>query len=270
MLGTVTASPSGVLVAFGAGILSFLSPCVLPLVPGYLSLVTGLSAAAVESGQARRAVLRGIGGFVAGFTLVFVVLGAVASSLGHALVTHREGLRLVSGVVVIAFGAVLILAALPAGVWRRAGAGASSAAASVVQERRFEVQVGRLGPFAAPVLGMAFAFAWTPCIGPVLGAVLTLAASSATVVGGVVLLLAYSMGLAVPFVLSGFAVARVAGATRRYGRALSWLQGLGGVVLVVFGVLLLTNQVSWLSTQFSQLLSWLHLGRLTTSELGWA
>jgi cytochrome c-type biogenesis protein len=263
----VTASAGGLLAAFGAGMLSFLSPCVLPLVPGYLSVMTGLSVAEMSDGRSdvRRRVLLATAGFIAGFTIVFVALGATASAVGHALVAHKGTLAVVSGWCIIAFGSLLVLLSLPAGFWRRLGPRASSSVARIAGERRFEVTVARLGPFAAPVLGMAFAFAWTPCIGPVLGSVLALAAANSTVTGGIVLLLAYSLGLALPFVLCGLGVARLAETIRRSGRLLALLQGVGGVVLIIFGILLVTHEVAWLADQFTRLLDWLHLSRLTQS-----
>ncbi len=265
MFGSVTLSPSGLLVAFGAGIASFLSPCVLPLVPGYLSMVTGLSTTTMGQPNHRGAVFKGIAGFIAGFTVVFVLLGAAASSIGKALLHHKTALAHVSGIIVICFGLALLLSALPAGVWTRLGARGSSAAISVTRERRFSLAAVRIGPIGGLILGAAFAFAWTPCIGPVLGAVLTLAANSSTVLGGMALLTAYSLGLAVPFVAAGFGVDKVATFSRRHGRALVLLQGIGALVLIGFGILLLTDQVGWLSSKFSSLLSWLHLTSLTTS-----
>ena len=189
----ISADPAGVLVAFGAGILSFVSPCVLPLVPGYVSMVSGLSAAELEAGgdgttpsAALRPVLRGIGLFVAGFTVVFVALGATASSIGRLLDAHEITLAHVSGAVIIVLGAVMLLGALPARVWAHAGAG--HARRGVPGDRRAALRrAARRGSalWAAPVMGMAFAFAWTPCIGPVLGVVLGLAATMATLPGPV-------------------------------------------------------------------------------------
>ncbi len=262
----ISANLAGVVAAFGAGIVSFLSPCVLPLVPGYLSMMTGLSAGALEEAEGSPKVLGPIAGFIAGFTVIFVILGASASSIGAVLRRHEVVLQSISGVIVIGFGLLLIISSLPAGMWRRAGSQASSAVAAVVQERRVDLgRLRRVGIWTAPVLGMAFAFAWTPCLGPILGSVLALASTTATLLGGIVLLFAYSMGLAVPFVASGFAVSRVTGAARRFGRAMAILQGVGGVILVAFGILLVTHQVSWLSSQVNQLLIWLHLNHLVNS-----
>ena len=228
-------------------------------------MVTGLSTTTMGQPNHRGAVFKGIAGFIAGFTVVFVLLGAAASSIGKALVQHKTTLAHVSGIIVICFGLALLLSALPAGVWTRLGARGSSAAISVTRERRFSLAAVRIGPIGGLILGAAFAFAWTPCIGPVLGAVLTLAANSSTVLGGMALLTAYSLGLAVPFVAAGFGVEKVATFSRRHGRALVLLQGIGALVLIVFGILLLTDQVGWLSSKFSSLLSWLHLTSLTTS-----
>jgi len=325
-MGVVTADPLGVLVAFGAGILSFLSPCVLPLVPGYLSMVSGLSAAELgavgrtptvvsqvevggplgdplggplgdplggpltgglavavadpvtevaSGGAARnRSALRpsrppaplvgGIVGFIAGFTVVFVGLGAAASGLGHLLGSHRPVLTTVSGAVVVALGAVLLVGALPAGVWTRLGAGTAGHVSRLTGERRFHVRPSELGVWAAPVMGMAFAFAWTPCIGPVLATVLGLASTRATLGGGVVLLLAYSLGLGVPFLVTGLAFGRLTRVLARARRGIWVVHVVTGGILVAFGILLLGDQIGWVSAQFSDLLNHLGLHRLTT------
>jgi cytochrome c-type biogenesis protein len=310
--GLITADPLGVLVAFGAGILSFLSPCVLPLVPGYLSMITGLSASELEavgpvpvrspprvpvavgalsgagadssgdSGPVGPALadaappedsaapplaplLRGIALFVGGFTIVFVALGAAASGLGHLLGVHKQALTLVAGGVVVALGAVLLVGALPAGFWARIGSGRAAFVGRLIGDRRFEVRPSALGVWAAPIMGMAFAFAWTPCIGPVLAAVLGLAATRSTLGGGVVLLFAYSLGLGVPFLVTGLAFGRLTTVYARARRALWVVHLLAGGILVAFGVLLLAGQLGWLSAQFSDLLNHLGLHRLTSS-----
>ena len=166
---------------------------------------------------------------------------------------------------IIVLGAVLVLGALPARVWAHAGSGTIGVVSRLTGERRFDVRPSTLGAWAAPVMGMAFAFAWTPCIGPVLGVVLGLAAHTGSLPGGVLLLFAYSLGLAVPFVLAGLAFGRL---TATLARARHWLGAVelvAGIVLIVFGVLLLTDNVSWVSTQLSNLLNDVGLGRLSRS-----
>ena len=289
-LATIHADPLGILVAFGAGMLSFLSPCVLPLVPAYLGMVSGLSAAelqalratpspapapvgaaasgpAPEEGDAdaplpaevlrahRSRLLRGILFFIAGFSVVFTVLGASASAVGRLLLTHQRPLEVVSGVLIILFGGVLV--AMAAGV---------ALPMALSGERRFSVRPSALGAWAPPVMGMAFAFAWTPCIGPVLGSVLALAAGTGgSASGGIVLLLAYSAGLGVPFLLTGLAFGRMTDLLARVQERLRIVDLVGGIVLVVFGVLLVTGNVDVLSAHISRWLQDLHLGRLSTS-----
>jgi cytochrome c-type biogenesis protein len=314
---TIAPDPLGVLVAFGAGILSFVSPCVLPLVPGYVSMVSGLSAAeltatkrmapsggvatsalpapgAVELPLAparpgtagvsvvtapplapaetpapvpvsMRPVLRGIGLFIAGFTVVFVALGAAASGIGRLLVSHKETLTHVSGFVVILLGLVLLVGVVPAGFWARVGAGPLGVLTRITGARRFDVRPSTLGTWAAPVMGMAFAFAWTPCIGPVLAVVLGLAEHNGSLAGGVLLLFAYSLGLAVPFLLAGLAFGRLTSVIARARRGLWLVEAVGGTVLVVFGILLVTDHLGWISTQFTTLLDHIGLKRLSTS-----
>jgi cytochrome c-type biogenesis protein len=249
---TISADPLGILVAFGAGMLSFLSPCVLPLVPGYVSMVSGLSAA--ELGDDHRpapgAVLPGVLLFVAGFTVVFTALGAGASAVGRLLLSHQRTLDIAAGVVVVVLG-----------LWL-AGVGTPRLALS---ERRFHPRPSVLGRWAPPVMGMAFAFGWTPCIGPVLGGVLGLAAKSHTLASGVVLLVAYSLGLGVPFLATGLAFGRLTALFARVRRRLRAVDLLAGVALVAFGALLLTNELHLVSSAVSSVLRDVGLGRLTVS-----
>jgi len=310
LVATIAPDPLGVLVAFGAGILSFLSPCVLPLVPGYVSMVSGLSAAELTATRlavagadvtaapaapalapalapatltttatlttattltttttaaTMRPMVRGIALFIAGFTVVFVALGAAASGIGHLLVSHKEALTHASGFVVILLGIVLLLGAAPARVWSRIGTGPLGVVSRITGERRFDVRPSTLGTWAAPVMGMAFAFAWTPCIGPVLAVVLGLAEHNGSLAGGVLLLFAYSLGLAVPFVIAGLAFGRLTTVIARARRGLWLVEVVGGVVLVAFGVVLVTDHMAWISTQFSTLLDHLGLSRLSRS-----
>ncbi len=249
---TISADPLGVLVAFGAGMLSFLSPCVLPLVPAYVSMVSGLSAAEIEAGERHTVapLLRGMLGFIAGFTIVFTALGAAASGLGHVLLDHQRGFVIAAGVVIVVLG-----------VWLT-GVGTPRL---FLQERRFHPRASRLGAWAPPVMGMAFAFGWTPCIGPVLGGVLGLAATRATLASGLVLLVAYSLGLGVPFLATGLAFGHLTEVLARVRRRLGVVNAVAGVMLVLFGVLLLTGNLHWVTSAVSSALSAIGLGRLTVS-----
>ena len=297
-MATIAPDPLGVLVAFGAGILSFLSPCVLPLVPGYVSMVSGLSAAELNASRTAaaggltataatatatvaatatatatataapvtmRPMLRGIGLFIAGFTVVFVALGAAASGIGHLLASHKETLTHVSGFIVILLGLVLLLGTVPSRFWARLGDGPLGVLSRITGERRFDVRPSTLGTWAAPIMGMAFAFAWTPCIGPVLAVVLGLAEHNGSLAGGVLLLFAYSLGLAVPFLVAGLAFGRLTSVIARARRGLWTVEVIGGVILVVFGVLLVTDNLGWISSEFSSLLDHIGLSRLSTS-----
>ena len=221
--------------AFGAGVLSFISPCVLPLVPGYLSLMSGMTGAELADarGVDQRRVLRSTLLFVAGFTVVFVALGASASAVGDLLFEHRRGLNQITGAIVIVMGLFLAGVASPR---------------VLNAEKRFHVSPRKLGPYAAPVMGMAFAFGWTPCIGPVLSGVLTLAANEGTVTKGAALLLIYSAGLGLPFVLSGLGLARLQGTfawIKRHYRAINIVSG---ALLAAFGVLLFTNKMTLIAS----------------------
>jgi len=248
----VASSPLGFGGAFGAGTASFLSPCVLPLVPGYLSLMSGVGATdlvvATRTDQSK--VLRATLLFVTGFTLVFVALGATASTIGQQLKVHQAGLDQVAGAAIIAMGLLLAGVVTPAFLQR---------------ERRFHVLPSELGAWAPPIMGMAFAFGWSPCIGPALGAVLTLASSEDTLARGVALLVCYSLGLGVPFIAAGVAFGRLAAVfawVKRHFRAVNLASG---VVLMAFGVMLLTNNVHYLSTFFINLLDKVGLQRLSSS-----
>jgi cytochrome c-type biogenesis protein len=251
-------SPVGFVVAFGAGIISFLSPCVLPLVPAYLSMMSGVSSAELaaptrENGGARpdsRRMLRATLLFVAGFTVVFAALEATASGLGQALRSHEHLLNEIAGLVIIAAG--LMFAGLLRPAW-------------LLRERRWHVAPSQLGEWAAPVMGMAFAFGWTPCIGPVLAAVLSLASDTHTLGRGEAMLVAYSLGLGVPFVVAGLAFGRLTGVFRFARAHLRAINVVSGLLLAGLGVLLLTDNLHVLSTWFSDVLNALGLARLSTS-----
>jgi cytochrome c-type biogenesis protein len=242
----------GIVFAFLAGLASFVTPCVLPLVPGYLALVSGVSVAELRDGDAvdTGRVLRSTLLFVAGFTFVFVALGASASALGSFLYDYSGAFDRIAGIAVIVMGLFV--------------AGVVSPPA-LMAERRFHVPVSRLGALAPPLMGMAFAFGWTPCIGPILGAVLTQAESEATLGRGVTLLFAYSLGLGVPFVYTGLAFGRMTTVFAWVRRHLRVINVVSGLALVVFGVLLLTNNVTSMSNKLIDVFDFLHLGALSRS-----
>jgi len=223
-------------VAFGAGLISITSPCCLPLLPGYLGYLSGLSARELEANR-RRTVAAALL-FVSGFSAVFIALGATASVVGALLLANRLAVAHVAGIFILVMGIVLLLEGRigllsRGGDWSRWSAG------------------GTL--WSAPVLGAAFAITWTPCIGPVLGAILALAGTTAALGQGVALLAAYSLGLAVPFVALSLSVPKVHTLLRRLGRAPALMQGAAGALLVVMGVLLVTDR--WLPL-ISPVLAW--------------
>ena len=248
--GLVAHSPLGFAVAFGAGVASFLSPCVLPLVPSYLSLMSGVGTSQLTGATRtdQRRLLQATLLFVAGFTLVFVAFEAGASTVGQVLRDHQVILNRVAGAVIIAMGLAFAGLVKPAFLER---------------EHRLPVSPSKLGSWAPPVMGMAFAFGWSPCIGPALAAVLSLASDQQTLARGELMLLSYSLGLGVPFVAAGVAFGRMAGVfawVRRHFRAVNLVSGL---VLAAFGVLLLTDTVHYLSSFFINLLDHIGLQRLS-------
>jgi cytochrome c-type biogenesis protein len=225
------AASVGITLSFTAGLLSFLSPCVLPLIPSYVSFITGMSLEDVQ--RSRRTALVHALLFVAGFTLVFLALGATATVLGRVFHVYRDWVGRIGGVLVIVLGLYLL------GVFN---IGALS------RERRVHIANKPLGYLGTLVVGMAFAAGWTPCIGPILGAVLTYTASSADLNRGLLLLLAYSLGLAVPFVLAALMIERFMALFQRYRGALLWMSRISGILLIVVGVLMITGTMTVLST----------------------
>lgn len=232
------------LAAFGFGALAFLSPCVLPLLPGYLSMMSGYSAMDISEGKAgTRRMLRVTLLFVAGFAVVFVALGAAAGTIGGNLFTrNKETFTTVGGWVVIAMGLFLAVTA----VWT------PRFFVPFLQERRVEVRPSRLGAWAPPVMGAAFGFAWTPCIGPALGSILTIAAGSgdASATEGMILLAVFSLGLGLPFVLAGVGMGKALGLfawLRRHAKPITVVSGL---LLVGFGVLMVTGELDTFNRWF--------------------
>jgi len=236
------------LAAFGGGVVSFLSPCVLPLVPGYLSVVSGLDLAELEDGSRvhTRRVVTTTSLFILGFGAVFVALGLSASSLGQLLRDHQSVLTRVSGAVMVAMAVFLLGSMFLRAPW-------------LYQEKRFHPDLGRFGNSAPLVAGVAFGFGWSPCIGPVLGSILGIAANEHRVWAGGTLLAAYSIGLGVPFLVSGLALARVSSAFTWVKRHFVLIVGGSAVVLGVFGLLLVFDELSRLSVHFQHVLTDAHL-----------
>jgi cytochrome c-type biogenesis protein len=222
----------GITIAFGAGVLSFLSPCVLPLVPSYLSFVTGMSLEDLQEGVDRRATFIHSLLFVAGFTGIFLLLGASASFLGQFLKIYELWIARVGGLIIIVLGLHL------AGAFRLT---------PLMRERRVHLHDKPAGYLGTVGVGAAFGAGWTPCIGPVLGAILTFAASQEQFWAGVGLLFVYSMGLAVPFLLSALALDAFLRVFGRFRRFLPVVQLVSGVLLVILGLFLVTGTFSTLS-----------------------
>ena len=227
------AATVGLMAAFAAGIISFLSPCVLPLVPGYVSYVASQDAQRVHARVSARLATLGISAlFVAGFATVFIAFGASASALSQWLLRYRYEANLVAGAIVIGFGLFML------GLWRWLPL--------LQRDLRPHPHLHGGNPFAAFVLGLAFAFGWTPCIGPVLGAILAMSAAGAGA-SGVGLLSAYALGLGVPFLAAALFIDRAARLTGRLRRFGAGLQVVGGLVMVAIGVAMITGRMTALS-----------------------
>lgn len=219
----------GVAVAFSAGLFSFLSPCVLPLFPSYLSFITGMSVSDLTqdlSAAARRRVLLNALAFVVGFSLVFVALGASFSAAGQLLFAYRAWIRVVGGLLIVVFGLYI------AGLLRIGFLGRTT------QWQLRQKPAGYLGSFA---VGVTFAIGWTPCVGPILGGILSLAGTAETVQVGIALLVAYSLGLGIPFLLSALALGAFLRLFKRYRPFIPVVERAAGVVMIVVGVLVASN-----------------------------
>ena len=235
------------LVAVAAGLLSFLSPCVLPLFPSYLSFVAGVSfeelQGSVANPRTRRAILVNSLLFICGFSLVFIALGAGATLLGQALFAYQEIIQRVGGLLVVVLG-------LYVAGWLRIP--------FLMREWRVELANRPAGYVGAFVVGITFAAGWTPCIGPILGSILTLASVSQTASTGILMLVAYSVGLAIPFLVSALAVERFLVFFDRFKRYLPVVTRISGIILIVLGLLLFFNYFATLSRlAFSLTPEWL-------------
>lgn len=224
-------------VAFLAGLLSFLSPCVLPLVPSYLGFVTGMSLDEMTEAPSRKAVLVPALMFVAGFSLVFLIMGASATLLGQLLLRYQDWVARIGGILIIIFGLHLlgILRIMP-----------------FLRERRVQMHNKPAGILGAGLAGIVFGAGWTPCIGPVLGTLLTYASARAQLGTGMVLLASYSVGLALPFILAALATGSFINASRRMRRAIPVLEKVSGAILLIAGILLVTGSFTALSAYFAR------------------
>ncbi len=226
------------LITFGAGVVGFLSPCVLPLLPGYVGFMTG---SGVDERVPLRKALPGTLAFVAGLTVVFVSLGASASVLSGFLTDHKRAIEIAGGLFVIGLGVVML---------------AGPRFALFVRERRFHIRPGG-GVVRTFLLGVAFAFGWTPCIGPTLGAALNLAATSDGLGQGIGLLFAYSLGIGLPFVAAGLGLVTFGGRLKRHAAT---IQTVGGLVLVIVGALMVTGRLTLITIWMQKALSGAGLG----------
>lgn len=245
-------SSVGYVVAFGGGVISFLSPCVLPLVPAYLSVITGVDAKDIVAGTPKRQVGHVVIFtilFILGFSIVFISLGLTATTLGRTLFQNHLLINRISGGFLFVMALFLLGSMAVRLPW-------------LYREKRFHPNFDRFGGFAAPVAGMAFGFGWTPCIGPILTSVLAVAATQGHAVQGAGLLASYSLGLGLPFLATGVAFAKLAGAFAWIKRHFDLLTLLSSLTLALFGVLLMTNHFSWMTIHLQQLVNALGLGSL--------
>jgi cytochrome c-type biogenesis protein len=227
----------GVLAALAAGLVSFLSPCVLPLVPGYLSAVTGVQPAELDEADWRRVLVPSLL-FIASFSLIFILLGLTATAIGQTLRDHQDTLEKIAGVLMIVMGAVFV---------------GSMFVARLNREWHVDALLERAGRGGPLVAGAAFAIAWTPCVGPTLGAINALAAVNGNVLQGMGLLAVYSAGLAIPFLITALAFSRMTTAFGAIKRHYWVITTVGGVILIAMGILILTGEFFQLNIEAQKL-----------------
>ncbi len=218
------------IIAFGAGFISFLSPCVLPIIPGYISYITGKNLDEIEHNK--KLVLLKTITFSLGFSFVFIILGVAASFIGNVLIFFGSELRIAAGIIIIIFS-LNLLGFLNFSILN--------------QDKRFETGSYKDNYIFPFLVGAAFAFGWTPCIGPVLGSILALSATEATISKGVLLLSMYSLGLAIPFILSGYYMTVFLNSKKGFGKYYGRVTKTGGVILLLTGILIVTNQIQVIS-----------------------
>jgi cytochrome c-type biogenesis protein len=213
------------LIAFGAGLISFLSPCVLPLIPGYISFISGSSLN--ELLENKKINIFPIILFTLGFSFVFIMFGAAASYLGQLLLQNSQTLRIIAGLIIVIFSLQLI--------------GIINISYLNFEKKVYTKKNNSL--WFSFVVGMAFGFGWTPCIGPILGSILALASTEETILKAVILLSFYSLGLAIPFILSGYLMQRFLMFSKNFRKNINLVSKIGGIILLVTGILILTNQL---------------------------
>ena len=231
----------GILTAFVFGLLSFVSPCVLPIVPGYISFISGVSLDEMNDKDQKKSAMRSIVlnslFFIGGFTLVFILLGATATTLGKTFNEYYSAISKVAGAIIIVFGLHMM------GLFR---------IRFLNYEKRFHVGEKKLGMFGSFLVGNAFAFGWTPCIGPVLAAILVIASQQDTVYKGIALLTSYSLGLGIPFFLTGISINIFFNMFNKIKKYFHAIEIVGGAMLVILGLLIITNYLTIIAAYFSR------------------
>ena len=228
-----------ILVAFGAGLISFLSPCVLPLIPGYISYISGASLK--ELLDKKKINLIPIILFTVGFSIVFIIFGAASTFIGQVLLQNSYELRIAAGLIIIILSLHII------GIINLK---------FLNYEKRIQTNNNR-NIFSPIIIGMAFAFGWTPCIGPILGSILVFAATEESLNKGVLLLFFYSLGLAIPFILSGYFIQKFLIFSKNFKKNINLVSKIGGIILLITGILILTNQLQTLGFYLLNILPFL-------------
>jgi cytochrome c-type biogenesis protein len=231
----------GILIALASGFISFISPCVLPIVPGYVSFISGVSFEEMQNAENRAAIRKRTAFtsamFVLGFSIVFIALGASATFVGQFLQQQLALISKIAGAIIIVLGLHMI------GVFK---------IPFLNYEKRFTTAARPLGAAGAVVVGMAFAFGWTPCIGPILASILAIASQQDSVWKGMLLLSAYSLGLGIPFIITGLSITVFYNAFNRFKKHLHTVEVVGGVLLVVIGILIMTNYLTLISAALAE------------------
>lgn len=223
------------ILAFSAGFLSFLSPCVLPLVPAYIGYLTGSTLEKQNNHNSKFNTMYKSFGFVIGFSLIFILMGASITTLGKLITTNKSFMRKAGGVIIFIFGLHTI------GVFK---------IKFLYYEKRF-LSFNKLGRFSSIFMGMAFAMGWTPCIGPILSSILIYAANMDTIGKGILLLAVYSLGLAIPFILTAYAIEELTKYIRKFSKYLPIVSWISGTLMIIMGILVFTNNINLLSRYFN-------------------